>query len=610
MHSRWIILGSLGLLIGLQIIFIPDIHAQDETDSAEQQSTETPDSQSSIELKRRRPGTDKDQELDKEQSDYIDPNRKSGLIRVNPPPSSAPRDFIPIPDRWRLAVDLGLVKENWFDPYNHNILKADRPVWRDWFVNVSVISDSVFEPRSFPTPVAPQVGISSGQLDIFGGFDQFLFNQNIILGLVIYKGDTVFRPPDYEFRFTPVLNYNYTEVDQLRVLNIDPLEGDTRHDYHIGIQELFLDVHLRNVSDRYDFDSIRIGIQPFSADFRGFLFQDNQLGVRLFGSRDNNLWQYNLAWFRRLEKDTNSGLNDVGESVRDDDTFIANLYRQDWPYRGFTSQATVIHNRNREDKDLFFDQNGFLARPASLGGERLREYDVTYLGYNGDGHIGRLNLSTSFYYATGEESLGTFTSRESNISAWFGAAEGSVDFDWIRLKASALYASGDDDPFDGRSEGFDAIFENPIFAGADTSFWIRQGIPLIGGGGVTLSNRNGILNSLRSSKEHGQSNFTNPGIRLLGIGADFDILPELRFSMNFNKLDFADTTTLRVARNQSNIDNDIGWDISGAFIYRPLFSQNIVMRLSGATLIPGDGFKDLYGDEIAYSVLANILLTY
>jgi len=152
-HSRWIVLSSLGLLLSLQILFVPDIHAQDETDSAEQHSIETPDSQSSIELKRRRPGTDKDQELDKEQADYIDPNRKSGLIRVDPPPSSAPRDFIPIPDRWRLAVDLGVVKENWFDPYNHNILKADRPVWRDWFVNVSVISDSVFEPRSFPTPV-------------------------------------------------------------------------------------------------------------------------------------------------------------------------------------------------------------------------------------------------------------------------------------------------------------------------------------------------------------------------------------------------------------------------------------------------------------------------
>ena len=97
-------------------------------------------------------------------------------------------------------------------------------------------------------------------------------------------------------------------------VNVDPREGTTRDDHHVGIQAAFVDKHLRNVSDNYDFDSFRVGIQPFSSDFRGFLFQDNQLGVRLFGTRDNNRWQYNLAWFRRLEKDTNSGLNDVGQT--------------------------------------------------------------------------------------------------------------------------------------------------------------------------------------------------------------------------------------------------------------------------------------------------------
>ena len=74
--------------------------------------------------------------------------------------------------------------------------------------------------------------------------------------------------------------------------------------------------------------------------------------------------------------------------------------------------------------------------------------------------------------------------------------------------------------------GFDAIFENPIFAGADTSYWIRQTIPFAGGGrAVSLNGRNGILNSLRSSKEQGQSNFDNPGTMLLGAGADFDLTP-------------------------------------------------------------------------------------
>ena len=49
---------------------------------------------------------------------------------------------------------------------------------------------------------------------------------------------------------------------------------------------------------------MRAGIQPFNADFRGFLFQDQQAGVRLFGDRDNNRLQYNLAYFRRINKDT------------------------------------------------------------------------------------------------------------------------------------------------------------------------------------------------------------------------------------------------------------------------------------------------------------------
>ena len=63
----------------------------------------------------------------------------------------------------------------------------------------------------------------------------------------------------------------------------------------------------------------------------------------------------------------------------------------------------------------------------------------------------------------------------------------------MRAAPDALFQSGDKDPFDGKATGFDAILENPQFAGADTSFWIRQAVPLIGGGGVALSGRNGVL---------------------------------------------------------------------------------------------------------------------
>jgi len=135
-------------------------------------------------------------------------------------------------------------------------------------------------------------------------------------------------------------------------------------------------------------------------------------------------------------------------------------------------------------------------------------------------------------------------------------------------------------------------------------------VPLIGGGRVALSARNGVLNSLRSSKEHGQSNFTNPGTVLIGGGVDLDLLPELRLSFNANYLAFAETEVLEVARQQADIDEEIGLDLSASLIWRPLMTQNVVARLSYAQLFSGDGFKDLYGDDDPYSVLFNLVLTF
>lgn len=89
-----------------------------------------------------------------------------------------------------------------------------------------------------------------------------------------------------------------------------------------------------------------------------------------------------------------------------------------------------------------------------------------------------------------------------------------------------------------------------------------------------------------------------------------DILPELRLSFNANYLAFADTEVLEVARAQSNVDEEIGMDLSAAIIWRPFMSQNVVVRASYAQLLGGDGFQDLYGDEDPYSVLFNVILTF
>ncbi len=543
-------------------------------------------------------------------------------LQVNPGAVAPPlREYsggpgISVPDRWRLVEALG-VNEKWWDPYNQNTLKGDRPIWGgdEWFFVASAISDTVIEPRSFPLPVGVQTTTNPGSIDVFGESESFVASQTFILGAALIKGSTAYKPQDLEFRLTAAFNYNYANVEETRVLYVEPSKGTDRSDGWIGIQEAFVDYHIRNVSERYDFDSLRAGIQPFNSDFRGFLFQDNQLGIRFFGNRDNNRFQYNLAAFARLEKDTNSGLNDVTKPIREDYFLVANAYRQDLPFPGMTSQVTLAYNINREKQDIQIDDNGFPVRPALLGNLRGRDYDVGYLGYNADGRIGRMNLTASTYYAFGENRNSIFTDEPTDIRAFFAAVEPSVDYNWMRFRLSGLYASGDDNPYDNKETGFDAVFENPQFAGADTSYWIRQTFPYAGGSRVIgLNGRNGILNSLRSSKEQGQSNFTNPGTILLGAGADFDVTPPLRISVNANHLWFDKTEVLEELRIQGDIDKEIGWDVSAAATYRPGFIQNFVFRLSGAALLPGEGFKDIYDndddEDYYYSVLFNGIVTY
>jgi hypothetical protein len=548
-----------------------------------------------------------------------------GAVRP-PPPEAFPIDQFPIPDRWRLIQSLGLVKERWFDPYNQNTYKGDRPINRakvpwlpikddDWFFIASAVSDTVVEARTFPIPVGVQTTERPGNLDIFGRDGSEVYSQTFVVGAALIKGLTAFKPPDIEYRVALALNVNYVNVPEKRVLSVLPSKPSHRLDQFLGLQELFVDYHVRNTSDRFDFESIRVGIQPFQSDFRGFLFNDQQLGIRYFGSRDNNRWQYNLGGFWRLEKDTNSGLNSVVQRPRNDWVFIANLYRQDMPFPGLTSQITAVYNMNREKNRIEIDDNGFPVRPALLGNLRGRNYDVVYLGYNADGRIGRVNLTASIYGALGTDGQNFFTGQKGKIRAGFAAAEASYDLDWIRFRLSGLYATGDRDPFDKKETGFDAIFENPIFAGADTSYWIRQTIPFAGGGrAISINGRNGILNSLRSSKEQGQSNFNNPGTILLGTGADFDLTPTTRLSANANYLWFENTSNLRVLRSEGSIPKDIGCDLSAAAIWRPKATQNIIFRLSAAALLPGKGFKDLFTnrprDKQYYSLLANVILSY
>jgi hypothetical protein len=151
-------------------------------------------------------------------------------------------------------------------------------------------------------------------------------------------------------------------------------------------------VKLWDVNANYDFVSVRAGIQPFVSDFRGFIFSDNNLGLRFFGATDNNRIQFNAAYFSMLEKDTNSGLNRF--DTRHQNVYIANIFRQDFIRKGFTIQGSLHYNDDR--RSVQYDRNGFLVRPALIGDVRPHAIKVGYLGLSGDGHLGKLNLTHAY----------------------------------------------------------------------------------------------------------------------------------------------------------------------------------------------------------------------
>src|SRR3954470_17759554 len=298
-----------------------------------------------------------------------------------PPPAPAPPavvvpDYIPEPDRWRLEFPVWqryppdvpghhpYSDGRKIDPYNRNVLKGDYPAFgtQDVFVVLTGVLETPFEYRRVPTPS----GVSQaepGSDAFFGKPEQFSFATEAVGSLEIFKGDTSFKPRTWAFRVTPVFNLNYVNVGESNVVNATPEEGRTRRRTDVALQEAFGEVKLFDVGSNYDFVSIRAGIQPFTSDFRGFLYRDTNLGVRLFGTFGRNRNQWNIAAFDQLQKETNSELNLFER--RDQKVLIANFFRQDFLVEGYTISPSVAANFDK-GAGFFYDENGFLVQPSPI----------------------------------------------------------------------------------------------------------------------------------------------------------------------------------------------------------------------------------------------------
>ena len=537
-------------------------------------------------------------------------------------------EFLPYTDRWMIVpppgYDLIVPSKGPLDPYNQNILKGDRPIWGERvFLSLTGISDTILESRNVPTPS----GVSAedpGSIDFFGEGDQIFLNQNVVVSADLYKGLTTFRPADWRVRATVFANFSHVDIAERGGVNPDVRRGSDRSDGQLSLQELFYERKLADLSTDYDFVSVRAGIQPFNSDFRGFIFNDTNLGLRLFGSLDENRYQYNLAFFERLEKDTNSGLNIISE-LRDQRVVIANAYQQDFLVPGHTFSVSAHYMK--DDASLFYDQNDFLVRPDPIGDFTPHDIEATWLGLASFGKAGIINIDGAAYYVFGRDSHNPIAGADAiggglgedgvepgraavDISAYMVALELSIDRDWYRPKIGFFITSGDDDITDRDANGFAAIFSNPNFAGGGFSFWNRLGIRLPPTG-VGLVHRGSLIPDLSSSKEEGQPNFVNPGLQLGTIGLDLEVSPKIKTIFTLNYLRLAETNVIRGVLFQDTLSNELGFDLSAGVKWRPYLNNNVTFVGGAALFVPGQGFEDIYlDDSVLYQIFTNLILTF
>ena len=521
----------------------------------------------------------------------------------------APADqvFVRRTDRWTIPVpewgrydrpgEFPYVQGgHWFDPFNQNRLKGDRPIiGQQTFFNFTGTSATAMDFRRLPVP-SNVASANPGSSPFFGRGGQAFIAETARFSFDLFHGDTSFKPVDWRIRFTPAVNINQIWTRERGIVNRDVRKGTDRTDAHVGLQEAFVEYKLHDLSVNYDFVSVRAGIQQFSSDFRGFIYAQEHPGVRFFGNLKSNRYQYNAAYFYLLEKDTNSSLNTF--QGRDQQVVIGNLYIQDFLKHGYTTQFS--YHFNKDDGHQHFDENDFIVRPAAIGSVKISNIRSHYIGWTSNGHIGRYNVSHAFYQVLGRETQNPIAGRPVDINAQMAALELSYDRDWIRFRTSAFYASGDGNPRDRIARGFDSIVEEQGFAGGQFSFFNREAIALTGTN-VPLTAPDSFLPNLRSNKDEGKSNFVNPGMMLVNAGVDIELTPKMRGFLNINAMRFHHTEPLELLLFQSKIHSSIGLDYGMGVSYRPPLSDNIVITGGVSALTPGTGLRQIYTSKTLVS---------
>lgn len=480
-------------------------------------------------------------------------------------------DFFPIYDRFRLGFPAWeryySSYGNWWDPYHTNVIKGDYPFipGDNKFFELTAVFDTQGQARRRAVNAAGNGGN--------GTLDDTQFVHRFFLTTDYFQEDNTFTPSPWFFRLTQAIDFR------------DNNQAGDAHNEEYGIQEAFVDLQLAVLSDYFDTLDLRIGRQVFNTDFRGFLYNDADDMVRLFWNYAANRWQYNVVYVDAKQRDAVSNFK-VGFEDRQQQILIVDVTRQDSPVPGFFWHAAFAYNNDQRGVDQF--------------GVNQQDLNAGYVTVAGEGVINTFDISAAFIQAFGYDDNNPVAGRGQNINAQFAALEITRPTDWYVPRVSIMYASGDSDPTNGTAGGFDAILDNPLFAGANFNTWNREA-HVSSQGGFRMVSQNSFLPNLRDNRFN-PSNFVNPGLLMATAGVDAVLTAKTVAFVNYNYMRFVAPAAIEQAivvagGAPTDVDSDLGHDLTMGIVYKPYIIDNVTFTFGGSMMVQGEGMKDLTGES-------------
>ena len=397
---------------------------------------------------------------------------------------------------------------------NQNKLKGDYPVFgKRTFFNFTGVSDTLLEGRNLPVAERRQHRAAAAASSSSAAAASTCRSRRSRTSFDLFRGDTVFRPDRLARPLRAGLQRATSSTCRSTTASTPTCAARTRASITTSA--------CRSSSSRRSSSTSAITTtscrsapasrssrRTSAASWRCSKRPASACSARCESSRI----EYNAAVFDMLEKDTNSGFNEMNR--RHQQIYIANVYVQDFLTPGYTAVVQLPRQRRSRRAALRHERV-----PGAAGADRRHRHQRGRRPY----YLGEVGQRPPRPLEREPRVLPGARPREQQPDR--RAAASTSTRRWARWSCrSTRTGCGSRGPRSSpratairpttRGTASTRSSTSRSFAGGPFSLWNRQGLRLAQTG-TGLKSPVSLLPTLRTNKDEGQPNFVNPGIFIL-----------------------------------------------------------------------------------------------